>query len=1102
VTARLADLTRLAVPAQPAISPDGTTVVYAVGTVDEAADQQLSALWRVPAGAGEPVRLTRGTGDSAPAWSPDGSRIAFLRRVDGPAQVWLLPAGVGEPTQLTTLPGGAGTPVWSPDGSRIAFTAPVDGAADPGAVDPARAPVVADRLGYKADGVGLWRGNRRHVFVVELATGSTGQVTRGDWHASAPAWSPDGTRIGFSAATAPDSDLTGESVAYVVDLAGACQPVWRGLAGPVIWTPDGDALLVVGRPDVRTGHQQLLRAPLDGGAATTLAPGLDRNVMPGMPGYPGGLPQFTADRKALLCCARDRGCTHLYLLDPATGAARKLLGGADRVVSALSVATAAPRAAVVVGTPQSYGEVVVVDLDRGGETVVTDHAPPDLALFTPEPRVFPIADGTRVHGWLLRDRSARTPAPLLLDIHGGPHNAWSPVPSPGRIYHQLLAARGWVVLLLNPRGSDGYGEAFFTAAVGAWGRADERDFLEPLDALVAEGIADPDRLAVTGYSYGGYMTCWLTGRTDRFAAAVAGGPVADLASIAGTSDVGHRLTRQETGALPYQEPERVAAQSPYPLVGQVRTPTLILQGAADDRCPAGQAEQWFAALRGRGVPTRLVLYPEASHLFLVEGRPSQRADYARRLVDWVTLHTGQPPRPARRIPPVDRDRWRRRLAGLAERFRVPGAALGVAHRGERVELGSGVTNVDTGVEVTPDTLFQIGSITKVWTTTAAMRLVEAGTLDLDAPVVGYLPELALADPEVRERVTMRHLLTHTSGIDGDVFRDTGRGDGCLARYVAGLADVPQNHPLGQTFSYCNAGFTIAGRVIEVLTGQVWDRAMRELLFAPLGLTRIATLPEEAMLHRTAVGHVHEADEPPRRAQVWALPRSAGPAGTLSATVGDLLTFAGLHLAGGVTADGTRLLSEESVAAMQSSQVALPVPGSADSWGLGWCRMGWDGTRLVGHDGGTIGQFAYLRVLPEHNLAVTLLTNGGFARELYETVVREVVRELTGVEMAQPITPSARPPAVDIGPHAGAYQRTGVRYDVWQDGRPRVRITNQQELAGLARPPQELDLVPVRDGVFAVRPPGGQTWFSFVFYRLPDGTPYLHHGSRATPKATG
>jgi dipeptidyl aminopeptidase/acylaminoacyl peptidase/CubicO group peptidase (beta-lactamase class C family) len=1090
----LDDLARLAMPSQPAISPDGSTVVYVLDTVDIGADERRSSLWRVPADGGPAVQVTRGPVDSSPAWSPDGTRVAFLRRdADGPAQLWLLPAEVGEPVQLTTLPGGAGAPVWSPDGGQIAFSAPVDGTDQ---LD--HEPIVIDRLGYKRDGTGLWRGKRRHVFTVDVVTGEARQLTRGDWHAGNPAWSPDGRQLAFPAGTAPDADLTDESAVHVVELAGGRMRAVgdrHGHAATVCcWTPSGDALLVVGRRDTLVGHDYLLRVPLDGGEPVDLTAGLDLNVMPGSPGYPGGLPQSTMDGRGLLFCVRVRGCTHLYRLDER--GAVPVLAGADRVVSALSVATGAARAAVVVATPLSYGEVAVVDLDSGQETVLTDHALPDVDLFVPEERVFTISDGTEVHGWLLRDPAAPTPAPLLLDMHGGPHNAWNPVPAAGRPYRQLLAARGWAVLMLNPRGSDGYGEAFYTAVVGRWGLADERDFLEPVAALVDEGVADPDRLAVTGYSYGGYMTCWLTGRTDLFAAAVTGGPVADLASMAGTSDAGHWLAGRAYRALPYVEPQRVAEQSPYHHVGQVRTPTLILQGAADDRCPAGQAEQWFAALRDQGVPARLVLYPEASHLFLYNGRPSHRVDYSRRLVDWVTRHT-------RKATPIDRDRWQRQLGELAERFSVPGAALGIAYGDQLVELAYGVTNLDTRVDVTTDTLFQIGSITKVWTAAAVMRLVDGGRLELDKPVAGYLPELRLSDPDAADRVTMRHLLTHTSGIDGDFFHDTGRGDECLARYVAALAELPANHPLGATLSYCNAGYSVAGRVIEVLTGQVWDEVMREFLYAPLGLTRTATLPEEALLHRTAVGHMQSAGRGPRRTPVWALPRSAGPAGLISSTVGEVLAFVRLHLAGGVAAGGERLLSVESVAEMQAGHAVLPDRhAAADAWGLGWWRADWGGTDVVGHDGNTLGQAAYLRVLPEHDFALVLLTNGGYAQDLSETLIRELVQELTGVAMPPPLTPPPEPLEVDIGQYEGVYERAGVRFDVTRGERgPRLRITRRYEAPGLDHPPEEHELVPVAEDVFAVRPAGWQTWQPVTFYRLADGSAYLHHGLRATPKRT-
>jgi dipeptidyl aminopeptidase/acylaminoacyl peptidase len=269
-------------------------------------------------------------------------------------------------------------------------------------------------------------------------------------------------------------------------------------------------------------------------------------------------------------------------------------------------------------------------------TRFTADALPGVDLFAPEPRRFRSADGTAVAGWLIRDPEAPRPGPLMLDVHGGPHNAWTPSVSATHLYHQVLAAAGVTVLLLNPRGSDGYGEQFLTAAVGSWGVADHADVLGPVQQLVDEGVADPDRLGVCGYSYGGYLTCYLTGRTDRFAAAVAGGVVADLRSMIGTSDQGQHLGRRECLAPPYGDDEALRAQSPIERIDRVRTPTLILQGAADLACPLGQAEQWFTGLHQRGVPAELVVYPDAVHEFIVTGRPSHRVDYNTRIVEWMT----------------------------------------------------------------------------------------------------------------------------------------------------------------------------------------------------------------------------------------------------------------------------------------------------------------------------------------------------------------------------------------------------------------------------------------------------------------------------------
>ncbi|MET0133893.1 MAG: serine hydrolase, partial [Kibdelosporangium sp.] len=641
-----------------------------------------------------------------------------------------------------------------------------------------------------------------------------------------------------------------------------------------------------------------------------------------------------------------------------------------------------------------------------------------------------------------------------------------------------------------PRGSDGYGEQFYKGGIGAWGSGDAKDFLEPIDDLVAEGIADRQRLAVTGYSYGGYMTCYLTSRDDRFAAAVAGGVVSDLTSMAGTSDEGYFLNVYELGTRPWD------TMSPLTQVDQVRTPTLIVHGASDMRCPVGQAQLWHSALREQGVPTRLVLYPEGSHLFILNGPPSHRIDFNRRVADWVEQYAGTG------HPRIDRRHWEHRLAVLAEKYKVPGATLGILRMGredEVVEAAYGVVNKEAGIETTTDSVFQIGSISKVWTTTIVMQLVDEGRLDLDAPIAEVLPELRLSEPDVTKQVTMRHLLTHTSGIDGDVFTDTGRGDDSLEKYVALLADVAQNHPLGATWSYCNSGFSLAGRVIEKITGVTWDQAVRDRIFTPLGLQRTSTLPEEALLHRAAVGHVGDDGV---RAPAWGLPRSAGPAGLINSTVADVLAFARLHMAGGVTADGTRVLSEASTKAMTDKHADLPDKYSlGDSWGLGWIRIGWNGHRLYGHDGNTIGQSAFLRILPEQGLAVTLLTNGGNARDFYLDLYGEIFAELAGVEIPAQLAPPAEPVTVDIQRHVGTYERASVRIDVLTgDDGPVMRSTVTGPLAELVpETVQEYKMVPVDENLFVIKEPQAQTWFPVTFYELPTGERYLHFGVRATPK---
>lgn len=449
-------------------------------------------------------------------------------------------------------------------------------------------------------------------------------------------------------------------------------------------------------------------------------------------------------------------------------------------------------------------------------------------------------------------------------------------------------------------------------------------------------------------------------------------------------------------------------------------------------------------------------------------------------------------------------RWQARLDELRAVHHVPGATLAVLVDGEIHELASGLLHRGTGVEATTDSVFQSGSIAKVYTATLVMQLVDSGDLRLDSKVADVLPGFALADREVAENVTIGQLLSHTSGIAGDFTHDTGRGDDCLARYVEACANVGQDCPPGTVVSYSSTGYAILGRIVEVITGLTWDDALRDRLLAPLGLEHSMTLPEEALRFRVAMSHLGEPGSEPEPAPVWdMLPRSAGPSGRVLVTAADVVRFARMHLDGGTAPDGTRVLSAESAAAMRRRAVDCLDRWTfmADGWGHGWALYDWDGVAGYGHDGAALGQFSYLRVVPGSGVAAALLTNGGRATGLFVDLFQELLGELAGVRMPDAFAPAERSRPFDVAPFAGTYEREGVRLTIGErDGAPRLRVELTGGNAGYS-PPIETDLVPVSDTVLAMPGigPVSAPWLPLVFGRFPDGAPYLYFGMRAAPK---
>ena len=382
------------------------------------------------------------------------------------------------------------------------------------------------------------------------------------------------------------------------------------------------------------------------------------------------------------------------------------------------------------------------------------------------------------------------------------------------------------------------------------------------------------------------------------------------------------------------------------------------------------------------------------------------------------------------------------LPALIEKYDVPAAAVAVLKDGEVVDDAAGILHKGTGVEATPDSIFQIGSITKLWTATLVMQLVDEGRLELDTPVRTYLPEFRIGDESAAEAITVRQLLNHTSGFEGDIFTDTGPGDDAIEKYLGVLHEVPQLFAPGEQFSYNNAGYCVLGRLVEVLREKPYDDCLREHLFAPLGLTHAATSPYDAIMFRAAMGHIElEPGTGYQPAPFWALARSNAPAGAMLAMrPRDLVAFARMHLEDGKAADGTQVLAPGTPARMHAREVGLPYLGvMGDSWGLGFERFDTADGAIIGHDGSTIGQNAFMRMVPEAGLVVALLTNGGDTLSLYHEVAGHVIAELSDTELPALPKPPAAPEKVDASRFVGTYSSQVADMVVSQDDDGRIWI---------------------------------------------------------------
>ncbi len=656
-----ADLFALQFVGDPQVSPDGRQVAFVVTTVDEATDEYRSRIWLVASDGGQPRPLTSGLkADTAPRWSPDGTQIAFLSTRDGAPQLYLLALAGGEARQLTTRKAGAGEPAWSPDGTQIAFAAKVttDEPEEDKTKKKTAEPLKLERLLFKFDGRGFVAGTaaleaRRHLFLLAVPTAEDTspaeptQLTDGDWHDDQPIWSPDGSQIAFTSYREDDADRHYRADIWTVQVSDKTK--LRKLTGSdcmasgPAWSPDGQAIAYFATVDADRPFPtpRLWTVAADGsGEPVVVDPALDRDANSAPISdqtLPAGAtrPWWSADGRTLLFLVGDGGTQAVYRVNADGGTATPLITG-DRTIVAVATGTAAESPLVFCATDGTHpAELFAANPNGSGERRLTNLNADWLASKTisePERLRFAGDLDDEIDGWLIPpvQREEGQQYPLLLMIHGGPHVQYG-----SNFFHefQVLAAQGYGVLHINPHGSSGRGATFAKRLAGHWGEHDLPDQMAALDFVLARGEADPARLGVGGGSYGGYMTNWLIGHTDRFKAAVSMRSISNLLNFWGTSDMFHVASLPEFGT-PWEEPERYLRLSPIMYAANFTTPTLILHQEEDHRCPIEQGEQLYTALHLRGVPTRFVRFPGESHGMSRTGKPSYRIQRLEEIIAW------------------------------------------------------------------------------------------------------------------------------------------------------------------------------------------------------------------------------------------------------------------------------------------------------------------------------------------------------------------------------------------------------------------------------------------------------------------------------------
>ncbi len=639
------------------ISPDGRQIVYVQTTLDKEKDDYRSSLYLVSTEGGEIRRFTAADAkDTTARWTPDGSRIVFLSNRSGSNQIWTIPVAGGEAAKLTDLPEPVTYFAISPDGSSIAFvskadtTAMEEAKAKEGQPEEKKSDVVRiTRLRFRSDGTPGFLDNKpTHLWIVGLDGGAPRQITTGEFDDASPTWSPDGKTLAFVSNRTDQRELKKNSEIWTVPASGGdASPVLTGddamYYGPS-WSPDGKYLAVQGHNNAWAGHAinaELWIVEPNGNGLRSLTSGLDRMVgdtsaVDTASGAETGV-IWSGDSSSVLFEVSDEGNAHVRRASVNGGDTELVIGGSRRIMS-YSMSADGSTIGFVAGTSTNPCDVFVCSADGSNETQLT-HANQEFfsSVHVSQPEEIRVEsqadDKAMIHGWIMKPIGFEPGKkyPLVLEIHGGPHGMYA-----NAYFHefQLLAAQGYVVVYGNPRGSLGYSSDFSSCTKGVWGSSDMPDLMAMVDHAVEQGYADPERLGVTGGSYGGYMTTWVVGHTDRFKAAVTQRPVTNMYSFYGTSDIGSTFGDYETGGTPWANTEQFLKMSPITYVDKIVTPLLIIHSEQDYRCPIEQSEQLFVALKMLGRETELVRFPNESHGLSRMGKPAHRVERLQSILGW------------------------------------------------------------------------------------------------------------------------------------------------------------------------------------------------------------------------------------------------------------------------------------------------------------------------------------------------------------------------------------------------------------------------------------------------------------------------------------